>query len=120
MEWLKVLNRVRSDLTYYLEAHQNRHNRILHYFAFLSAFIAWIYLFIDIKVTIVLAILHYLFSWIGHFYFEGNKPASFRYPLIGFYAGFTWFFIKTVEIILRKEILNPWIKKNDKKSNSSL
>lgn len=90
MEWLKVLNRVRSDLTYYLDAHQNRHNRILHYFAFLSAFIAWIYLFIDIKVTIVLAILHYLFSWIDHFYFEGNKPAAFRYPFIGIYAGFTF------------------------------
>ncbi|WP_282940797.1 Mpo1-like protein [Paenibacillus sp. RC67] len=32
----------------------------------------------------LLAFLHYLLSWIGHFYFEGNKPASFRYPHIGF------------------------------------
>jgi hypothetical protein len=59
-------------------------------------------------------LIHYLLSWIGHFYFEGNKPASFRYPHVGFYAGFTWFFIKTIEIITRKEILNTWINKNNK------
>ncbi|WP_268633507.1 Mpo1-like protein [Paenibacillus alginolyticus] len=43
---------MRSDLKYYLTEHQNKYNRILHYFAFLSAFIAWIYLFIDLRVTI--------------------------------------------------------------------
>ncbi|WP_256224217.1 DUF962 domain-containing protein [Paenibacillus sp. 1_12] len=108
-----MLNRVQRDLNYYLKAHTNKYNRILHYFAFLSAFIAWIFLFIDLRVTLVLAIFHYLLSWIGHFYFEGNKPASFRYPHIGFYIGFTWFFIKTFEILTRKEILNTWMKKTD-------
>lgn len=109
-----MLNRVRSDLNYYLKEHQNKYNRILHYFAFLSAFIAWAFLFIDLSMTIILAIMHYLLSWIGHFYFEGNKPASFRYPLVGFYAGFTWFFIKTIEILTKKKILNKWINRDNK------
>ncbi|MEB3104087.1 Mpo1-like protein [Ferviditalea candida] len=47
-------------------------------------------------------------SWIGHFYFERNKPASFRYPLVGFYAGFMWFFIRTFELIMGKDILKNY------------
>ncbi|MNI16071.1 hypothetical protein D3C73_693930 [compost metagenome] len=92
-----------------MNAHQNRYNRIFHYFAFLFAFIAWIYVVIDWRVTVTLAIFHYVLSWVGHYYYEGNKPASFRYPWIGFYAGFMWFFVTTVEIVLRREILEPWI-----------
>lgn len=108
-EMVRIMGRIKRDLTYYLKEHQNKYNKILHYFAFLFAFIAWIYLFIDLRLTLILAILHYLLSWLGHYYFEGNKPASFRYPHIGFYAGFIWFFVKTIEIIIRKEILKPWI-----------
>lgn len=74
-----------KDLRLYLNSHQNKVNQTLHYFAFLFAFIAWIFLFNNLWITLLLALLHYLFSWIGHFYFEGNKPASFKYPLIGFY-----------------------------------
>ncbi len=29
-------------------------------------------------------VLGYAFSWIGHFFVEHNKPASFRYPLWSF------------------------------------
>jgi hypothetical protein len=79
----------------YLMSHQNKTNQRLHYFAFLFAFLAWIFLFINLWVTLFLAILHYFFSWIGHFFFEGNKPASFKHPFLGFYAGFLWFFIRT-------------------------
>jgi hypothetical protein len=98
--------RIKEDVRVYLKSHKNKNNQILHYFAFLFAFLAWIFLFINLWVTLCLAILHYLFSWIGHFYFEGNKPASFRYPLLGFCAGFMWFFIKTFEIITRRRILD--------------
>lgn len=97
--------RIRKDLIHYQRVHENKWNQILHYFAFLFAFWGWIFLFIDIKITIFLAILHYLFSWIGHFYFEGNKPAAFKYPLIGFYAGFLWFFLKSIELATKRRVL---------------
>lgn len=109
-----MVDRIKKDLTLYLNAHQNLKNRILHYFAFLFAFVAWNYLFIDLRVALMLGVLHYLFSWIGHYYFEGNKPASFRYPHIGFYAGFIWFFVSTVELITKKKILESWINKEVK------
>lgn len=102
-------NKVKADLRLYMNAHQNKKNQVLHYYAFLFAFLAWIFLFINWKVTLILVILHYLFSWIGHFKFEGNKPAAFRYPLIGFYIGFIWFFIRTYEVITRKELINKLI-----------
>lgn len=94
-----------SDLVHYQRAHSNKWNQVLHYFAFLFAFLAWIFLFFNFYVTIVLAVLHYLFSWIGHFYFEGNKPASFKRPWLGFYAGFTWFFMRSFELVTGRRVL---------------
>jgi hypothetical protein len=103
-------NRIRSDLRLYVLAHQNKNNQIVHYLAFLSAFIAWIFVLINLRVTLALAALHYVLSWVGHYCFERNKPAMFRYPVIGFYAGFIWFFIRTYEIISRRQVLSKMIK----------
>lgn len=50
-------------------------------------------------------ILHYAFAWTGHFHFEGNQPAGLRYPLVGFYAGFLWFFLRTAELATRRSLL---------------
>ena len=98
-------DRLRRDLIQYQKAHQNKWNQLLHYMAFLFAFMAWLFLLIDIYVTILFAVFHYVFSWVGHFYFEKNKPASFKYPLLGFYAGFIWFFMRSFELITRKKLL---------------
>ncbi|QYR21263.1 DUF962 domain-containing protein [Paenibacillus sp. sptzw28] len=106
-----MTDRIRSDLRLYVMAHQNKYNQILHYFAFLSAFLAWIFVVINLWITLMLAILHYVLSWTGHYFFEGNKPAMIRYPIIGFYAGFIWFFIKTYELISRRKVLGKIINK---------
>ena len=100
-------SRIQKDLVNYQKAHTNKTNQVLHYFAFLFAFLGWIFLFINIYVTIILAILHYVFSWIGHFYYEKNKPASFKYPFLGFYAGFLWFFLLTFQLLFFKKVLPP-------------
>jgi len=35
----------------------------------------------DWRWLIVVPIVGYGFAWVGHFFFEHNRPATFRYPL---------------------------------------
>lgn len=95
----------REMLVQYQRAHRNRWNRTLHWWAFLFAFLGWISLLINWRLTVLFAVLHYAFAWTGHFYFEGNQPAGFRYPFAGFYAGFIWFFLRTAEMLSGRCIL---------------
>jgi hypothetical protein len=37
----------------------------------------------------MIIILGYGFAWIGHFFFEKNKPATFKYPLLSLLGDFT-------------------------------
>jgi hypothetical protein len=34
----------------------------------------------------------YGFAWVGHFFFEKNKPATFKYPLYSLARDFILFF----------------------------
>lgn len=67
---------------FYLSEHTNRTSRRLH---FLGTTIA-VLLFVAAAVTknwwLVLVAFGqgYAFAWIGHFFFEHNKPATFKYP----------------------------------------
>ncbi len=66
---------------YYLHAHENKINRLLHFFGTLLGITTFIY-FLYAKNWINLLLspaLGYAFSWIGHFVFEKNKPATFDY-----------------------------------------
>jgi hypothetical protein len=42
----------------------------------------WVYL----PVTVI---IWYGFAWIGHFFFEKNKPATFSHPFLSFLSDFT-------------------------------
>jgi hypothetical protein len=97
--------RVLHDLIMYQRAHRDKRNQWLHYLAFFAASVGWVALLIDWRVTAGCAILHYACAWTGHFVFERNRPASFQRPLIGFYAGFLWFFLRTLEIVSGKRWL---------------
>jgi hypothetical protein len=67
---------------FYLGEHANRTCRRLH-FAGTSMAVA---LLIAALVTqwwwfIAVALVQgYVFAWVGHFFFEHNKPATFKYP----------------------------------------
>lgn len=68
---------------YYLSEHGNPVNRRLHFFGSLLTII--VVLFVIITQTwialILVPILGYGFAWIGHYFVEKNKPATFIYPL---------------------------------------
>ena len=48
-------------------------------------------------------IIGYGFAWIGHFFFEKNKPATFQYPIWSLFSDFKLFF----ELVIGKQKFNP-------------
>lgn len=68
---------------YYLFEHKNKTSRILY---FIGTFLVFILIFVAIFQSwdwkwILVAVVGYGFAWVGHAFFEKNKPATFKYPL---------------------------------------
>jgi hypothetical protein len=68
---------------YYLSEHQNLTCRRLHFVgsALILVLIAYAALSQQWVLLWFLPIIGYGFAWVGHFFFENNKPATFKYPL---------------------------------------
>ncbi len=74
--------RFKDFYPYYLSEHRNPTCRMLHFvgsclvlavIAFAIITSQWIYLWL-------IPLIGYGFAWVGHFFYEHNKPATFRYP----------------------------------------
>lgn len=67
---------------YYLQEHSNRTCRRLHFIgSSLGLVIAATAVATQTWWLIAVAFVQgYAFAWVGHFYFEHNKPATFKYP----------------------------------------
>lgn len=71
---------------FYLSEHANRTSRRLH-FVGSSLVLGWVGVaLMTLNPWWLLAALvqGYAFAWVGHFFFEHNRPATFRYPLLSF------------------------------------
>lgn len=68
---------------YYLREHSQPFCRALHYIGTTIALVMLIAGLIERSGWLILAAFAsgYLFAWIGHFFIEKNKPATFQYPL---------------------------------------
>ncbi|EMP56640.1 hypothetical protein MSNKSG1_04876 [Marinobacter santoriniensis NKSG1] len=68
---------------YYLEEHSDVTCRRLHFAGSLLVLIVALYALISGKLLWLLAlpVIGYGFAWVGHFKFEKNRPATFRFPL---------------------------------------
>ncbi|WP_459210562.1 Mpo1-like protein [Aquimarina rhabdastrellae] len=85
---------------FYLSEHKNKTSRVLH---FVGTFLVLLLLGIGLFSSwgyewFLLPITGYGFAWVGHAFFEKNKPATFKYPFWSLYSDFKLFF----EILLRK------------------
>ncbi|HRN93961.1 MAG TPA: DUF962 domain-containing protein [Chitinophagales bacterium] len=103
---------------YYLTEHSRPATRTLHFigtalviFCFVGAFAlsnGWLFF--------ILPFCGYGFAWVGHFFLEKNKPATFQYPLYSLGSDFVMFWhILTGQINKRVDeahnslgIINKW------------
>ncbi|MGJ0486617.1 MAG: Mpo1-like protein [Methylomicrobium sp.] len=71
---------------FYLREHSNRVCRRLHFAGTSIALILLIMAFvIPMWWLAALALIQgYAFAWAGHFFFEHNRPATFKYPWLSF------------------------------------
>lgn len=77
---------------FYVSQHRNPINRRLH---FIGTTLVLAALSAGVLVSPAWALLAplagYGFAWVGHFAFEGNRPATFTYPLWSLRADFRMF-----------------------------
>jgi hypothetical protein len=82
---------------FYLTEHLNRTSRRLHVVGTTLVIAAAICGFlIDWRVFVAAPLVGYGFAWLGHFVFEKNRPATFKYPLYSLAGDFRlWFEVVT-------------------------
>ena len=79
---------------FYLSEHSNQSCRRLHFIGtalVLLVFALMLFSVVPWSRWWLLPIIGYGFAWVGHFFFEKNRPATFRHPLYSFLADWLMF-----------------------------
>ena len=93
VETLKPFNSFAEFYPYYLSEHSNSTCRRLHFIGttlviFILALTiakgAWLLL-------LALPLAGYSFAWVGHFFFEKNRPATFQHPFYSLLGDFVMY-----------------------------
>lgn len=76
----------KSFYPFYLKEHQNQTSRRLHVIGSILVLLLMFYAVWSKQwiLLLLLPIVGYGFAWVGHFFFEKNKPATFKYPFYSF------------------------------------
>ncbi|KAL4508664.1 hypothetical protein ABPG73_006050 [Tetrahymena malaccensis] len=97
----KIYTNFQDFYPFYLSQHSNIINRRLHYIGTTISMILFIFsmLLTRYQYLPLVVVSGYAFAWVGHFFFEKNKPATFKYPLMSFMGDFKmWYQITTKQI----------------------
>lgn len=89
---------------YYLSEHANANCRRLHFVGswLVLAVIATALVEAQPLLLLLAPVAGYGFAWAGHFFFEKNRPATFRYPLYSLAGDWVMFWhILTGRVSLR-------------------
>lgn len=101
----KTFNNFKEFYPYYLKEHTDPKCRLLHFvgsalvlvlIGFVIVNRQWVWLWL-------LPVIGYGFAWVGHFFFEKNKPATFTYPLYSLMGD--WVMFK--DILIGKIRISP-------------
>jgi len=79
---------------YYLNEHSDAKNRLLHFIGtgIVISVVAFVIYSGNAKLLWFAPLAGYSFAWVGHFFIEKNKPATFQYPLFSLFSDFLMFF----------------------------
>jgi hypothetical protein len=78
---------------FYLNEHRNTTCRRLHFFGstIVIALIVAALVTQEWSLLWLLPVVGYGFAWVGHFFFEHNRPATFKYPLFSLMGDWVMF-----------------------------
>ncbi len=78
---------------FYLSQHSDRTCRRLHFAGTLMLGVVAVSAALTGSWNLLwlLPVVGYGFAWVGHFFFEHNKPATFKYPLYSLIGDFVMF-----------------------------
>jgi hypothetical protein len=82
----KKFNTFAEFYPFYLSEHSNQTSRRLHFVGTSIGFLCIVAaIFTRQPMLILYGVLQgYAFAWVGHFFFEHNRPATFKYPFYSF------------------------------------
>ncbi len=78
---------------YYIHEHSNPVCRRIHIVGSALVIVAALMgLFVNAWWFLAMPLIGYGFAWVGHFFFEKNRPATFKYPLWSLMGDWRMFF----------------------------
>ena len=88
-----VFSSFREFYPYYLGEHRDRTCRRLHFVgtSFALGFNVLAIVRADPRWLLAALLSGYAFAWVGHFFFEKNRPATFRHPFYSFAGDWVMF-----------------------------
>lgn len=78
---------------FYLQEHANSTCRRLHFVGscIVLLLLATVIVTGELQLLWLLPVVGYGFAWVGHFFFEHNRPATFQYPLFSLMGDWVMF-----------------------------
>lgn len=87
---------------FYLSQHQNKVCLSLHFLGTtLALLLAAAAVFLNPVFWYFAPVAGYGFAWIGHFFFEKNRPATFQYPLWSLRGDFRLYRLTWIKLLSR-------------------
>ena len=90
----KQFSSLKEFYPFYLKEHKNHTSRALHFIGTFLIFAILIFGSIKKEFTFFYfcPLVGYGFAWVGHYFFEKNKPATFKHPFYSLASDFLLFF----------------------------
>ncbi|MFK3969372.1 Mpo1-like protein [Pseudomonas sp. NPDC087358] len=93
MDTVKNFDRFADFYPYYLQEHRDSTCRRLHFIgtSLVLLLLATALLSGDWRLLWILPLAGYTFAWVGHFFFERNRPATFKHPFYSLLGDFVMY-----------------------------